>query len=97
MSPKTKGRVVYGRKVQLALRVLALAGAIGSLFCSIVIKNAAVTVIWIVRVGVSDAIRLCYVETAFNTLQASCRNFAHSLRHIYFESLFYYKASRIAG
>ena len=55
MSPKTKGRVVYGRKVQLALRVLALAGAIGSLFCSIVIKNAAVTVIWIVRVGVSNA------------------------------------------
>ncbi|GLA46089.1 hypothetical protein CBS63078_2609 [Aspergillus niger] len=56
MSPKTKGRVVYGRKVQLALRVLALAGAIGSLFCSIVIKNAAVTVIWIVRVGPAVAI-----------------------------------------
>ncbi|RAH59559.1 hypothetical protein BO85DRAFT_416791 [Aspergillus piperis CBS 112811] len=56
MSPKTKGRVVYGRKVQLGLRILALAGAIGSLFCSIVIKNAAITVIWIVRVGPAVAI-----------------------------------------
>ncbi|RAK96251.1 uncharacterized protein BO80DRAFT_468732 [Aspergillus ibericus CBS 121593] len=56
MSPKTKGRVVYGRKVQLGLRVLALIGALGSLFCSIVIKNAAATVIWIVRVGPAVAI-----------------------------------------
>lgn len=97
MSPKTKGRVVYGRKVQLGLRILALAGAIGSLFCSIVIKNAAITVIWIVRVGVSDAARLCDVELEPNSLQASCRNSAHSLRHIYFESLFDHKASRVAG
>ncbi|PYH94615.1 hypothetical protein BO71DRAFT_440905 [Aspergillus ellipticus CBS 707.79] len=56
MSPKTKGRVIYGRKVQLGLRVLSLVGAIGSLFCSIVIKNAAETVIWIVRVGPAVAI-----------------------------------------
>ncbi|GFF40870.1 hypothetical protein IFM58399_06070 [Aspergillus lentulus] len=51
MSPSTKGRVFYGRKVQLGLRVLALLGALGSLFCAIVIKNVAVTIIWIVRVG----------------------------------------------
>ncbi|PKX99057.1 uncharacterized protein P174DRAFT_447613 [Aspergillus novofumigatus IBT 16806] len=51
MSPSTKGRVFYGRKVQLGLRVLALLGALGSLFCAIVIKNVAITIIWIVRVG----------------------------------------------
>lgn len=52
MSPKTKGRVKYGRKIQLGLRVLALLGAIGSLFCAVVIKGAA-AIIWIIRVGVS--------------------------------------------
>ncbi|RHZ64440.1 uncharacterized protein CDV56_107210 [Aspergillus thermomutatus] len=51
MSPRTKGRVFYGRKVQLGLRVLALLGALGSLFCAIVIKNVAVSIIWIIRVG----------------------------------------------
>lgn len=56
MSLHTKSRVIYGRKVQLGLRVLALIGALGSLFCSIVIKNAANTIIWIVRVGVSAAL-----------------------------------------
>jgi hypothetical protein len=53
MSPYTKNRVIYGRKAQLGLRILQLIGALGSLFCAIVIKNAAATVIWIVRVGVS--------------------------------------------
>lgn len=53
MSRKTKPRVILGRKIQLGLRVLTLLGALGSLFCAIVIKNAAVSVIWIVRVGVS--------------------------------------------
>jgi hypothetical protein len=53
MSPSTKGRVFYGRKVQLGLRVLALLGALGSLFCAIVIRNVAITIIWVVRVGVS--------------------------------------------
>ncbi|RAL17779.1 uncharacterized protein BO97DRAFT_402279 [Aspergillus homomorphus CBS 101889] len=56
MSLHTKSRVIYGRKVQLGLRVLALVGALGSLFCSIVIKNAATTIIWIVRVGPAVAI-----------------------------------------
>jgi hypothetical protein len=53
MSHKTKDRVKYARSTQLALRVLTLLGALGSLFCSIVIKGAAVTVIWIIRAGVS--------------------------------------------
>ncbi|KAE8145982.1 hypothetical protein BDV25DRAFT_163419 [Aspergillus avenaceus] len=56
MSPNTKGRVLLGRKVQLGLRVLQLIGALGSLFCAIVIKNAAATMIWIVRVGPAVAI-----------------------------------------
>jgi hypothetical protein len=56
MSPSTKGRVFYGRKVQLGLRVLALLGALGSLFCAIVIRSVAITIIWVVRVGVSPQI-----------------------------------------
>ncbi|KAJ5123849.1 uncharacterized protein N7515_007674 [Penicillium bovifimosum] len=51
MSDKTKDRVKYSRATQLALRVITLLGALGSLFCSIVIKGAAVTVIWIIRAG----------------------------------------------
>ncbi|KAI9934952.1 hypothetical protein ASPWEDRAFT_175672 [Aspergillus wentii DTO 134E9] len=56
MSPKTKGRVFHGRKGQLALRVLALLGALGSLFCAIVVKNVAATIVWIIRVGPCVAI-----------------------------------------
>ncbi|KAJ5375811.1 hypothetical protein N7517_007817 [Penicillium concentricum] len=51
MSYKTKDRVKYARTSQLGLRVLTLLGALGSLFCSIVIKGAATTVIWIIRAG----------------------------------------------
>lgn len=53
MSPRTKGKVKYGRMIQLGLRVLALIGAAGSLFCAVVIKGAAV-ITWIIRVGVSS-------------------------------------------
>ncbi|RMJ23577.1 hypothetical protein PHISP_05560 [Aspergillus sp. HF37] len=50
MSPRTKGRVKHGRSILLCLRVLALVGAVGSLFCAVVIKgHAAIT--WIIRVG----------------------------------------------
>lgn len=52
MSPYTKDRVKWARIAQLTLRVLTLLGALGSLFCSIVITGAAATVIWIIRVGV---------------------------------------------
>ena len=54
MSPRTKPKVFYGRKIQLGLRILSLIGALGSLFCAIVIKNVAVSIIWIIRVGVSE-------------------------------------------
>ncbi|KAL2872769.1 uncharacterized protein BJX67DRAFT_369299 [Aspergillus lucknowensis] len=56
MSPRTKGKVFYGRRTQLGLRVLELIGALGSLFCAIVVKNIAATIVWIVRVGPSIAI-----------------------------------------
>ncbi|KAL2833052.1 hypothetical protein BDW59DRAFT_139102 [Aspergillus cavernicola] len=56
MSPRTKDKVIYGRLVQLGLRILSLLGALGSLFCAIIIKNAATTIIWIVRVGPAVAI-----------------------------------------
>lgn len=52
MSPRTKGRVKYARLTQLIFRVLALLGALGSLFCGIVIKNASTVVIWIMRIVV---------------------------------------------
>ncbi|KAL4803553.1 hypothetical protein BDV18DRAFT_145014 [Aspergillus unguis] len=51
MSPRTKPKVLYGRRIQLGLRILELVGALGSLFCAVVIKNVAASIIWIVRVG----------------------------------------------
>lgn len=54
MSPNTKTRVTVARRTQLVLRVFTLLGALGSLFCSIVINNVATTVIWIIRAGVSS-------------------------------------------
>lgn len=56
MSPRTKGRVKYARLTQLIFRVLALLGALGSLFCGIVIKNASTVVIWIMRIVPAVAI-----------------------------------------
>ncbi|KAL4879162.1 hypothetical protein BJY04DRAFT_103787 [Aspergillus karnatakaensis] len=56
MSPRTKPKIIYGRKVQLGMRVFELIGALGSLFCAIVIKNVAASIIWIVRVGPAVAI-----------------------------------------
>lgn len=53
MSPNTKKRVKTGRGIQLALRIITLLGALASLFCSVVINDVAVTVIWIIRAGVS--------------------------------------------
>lgn len=52
MSPRTKNAIVYTRRVQLALRIITLLGALGSLFCSIVMTNVAATIIWILRVAV---------------------------------------------
>lgn len=60
MSPKTKGCVLFGRRLQLGLRVLTLLGAAGSLFCSIVIKNVPASIVWIIRVGVSEASSMWY-------------------------------------
>ncbi|KAI9373850.1 hypothetical protein BJX61DRAFT_500996 [Aspergillus egyptiacus] len=56
MSPRTKSKVFYGRRVQLGLRILTLIGALGSLFCAIVIKNVASSIVWIVRVAPCIAI-----------------------------------------
>lgn len=78
MSPKTKGRVNYGRKIQLGLRFLALVGAIGSLFCAVVVKGAA-AIIWIIRVGVSlQALGRCNYT---KSVQAYRSYLTHSLRH----------------
>lgn len=64
MSPNTKTKVIVVRRTQLALRVFTLLGALGSLFCSIVINNVATTVIWIIRAGVSNTSPARLVSTA---------------------------------
>ncbi|KAJ5805311.1 hypothetical protein N7474_011198 [Penicillium riverlandense] len=51
MSPHTKTRVQYARSTQLVLRLVAFVGALGSLFCSIVMTHVPTTVIWIIRAG----------------------------------------------
>ncbi|KAJ5484161.1 hypothetical protein N7539_005957 [Penicillium diatomitis] len=56
MSSRTKNAVVYIRRVQLVLRIFAFTGALGSLFCSIVMTNVATTIIWILRVAPGVAI-----------------------------------------
>lgn len=61
MSPRTKGQVLYGRRIQLGLRVLALVGALGSLFCSIIITGLSAAIVWIIRVGVSESLPLTCV------------------------------------
>lgn len=53
MSPKTKQWVKGVRGTQLGLRCITLLGALGSLFFSIVMKDVATEVIWIIRAGVS--------------------------------------------
>ena len=54
MSPKTKVRVQWIRWIQLFLRIGALLGAMGMLFCVICIKGTPSTVGWIIRVAVSN-------------------------------------------
>lgn len=54
MSPRTKIKVKYTRLVQLFLRICALLGALGMLFCVICIKDTTVPVAWIIRVAVSE-------------------------------------------
>lgn len=51
MSPHTKSKVKYSRKVQLGLRVLALLGSLGLLFCVIAIKGTSGSLGWIIRVA----------------------------------------------
>ena len=53
MNPKAKKWIKGVRGTQLGLRSITLLGALASLFCSIVIKNADTKMIWIMRAGVS--------------------------------------------
>ena len=51
MSPNTKSKIKYSRRVQLALRVLELVGATGLLFCVIAIKGTSGSLGWIIRIA----------------------------------------------
>lgn len=74
MNPKTKDRVKYARKTQLGLRITTLLAALCSLFCSVVIKGASVTVIWIIRAGVSTEFHAVNIHFADRSslLSQSC-------------------------
>jgi hypothetical protein len=96
MSPQTKNRVNFARRTQLVLRVFTLLGALGSLFCSIVINNVATTVIWIIRAGVSDAAQTRLDLTA-NCFLAHCCNSSYSLWHLPSLSLSSEPAPRFAS
>ncbi|KAJ5923863.1 hypothetical protein N7466_008050 [Penicillium verhagenii] len=56
MNPKVKKWIKGARGTQLGLRSITLLGALASLFCAIVIKNANTTVIWIMRAGPITAV-----------------------------------------
>ncbi|KAJ5729490.1 uncharacterized protein N7483_003998 [Penicillium malachiteum] len=51
MNPRTKSWVKGVRWTQVFLRSITLLGALASLFCSIVVKDVATTVVWIIRAG----------------------------------------------
>ncbi|KIW77363.1 hypothetical protein Z517_09809 [Fonsecaea pedrosoi CBS 271.37] len=56
MPPNTRTKVVRARYVQLFLRVCALIGALGCLFCVIAINKTSATVGWIIRCAPAVAI-----------------------------------------
>ncbi len=56
MPPNTEKKVVRSRQVQLFLRICALIGALGVLFCVIAINKTTSTVGWIIRVAPAIAI-----------------------------------------
>ncbi|EXJ82643.1 hypothetical protein A1O3_06456 [Capronia epimyces CBS 606.96] len=62
MNPNTKKRVTRARQIQLFLRVCALLGALGSLFCVIAINKTSSTVGWIIRVA--PAVSICHTVYA---------------------------------
>lgn len=51
MNPNTHTRIKYSRRVQLGLRVLALFGSLGLLFCVIAIKGTSGSLGWIIRIA----------------------------------------------
>lgn len=56
MPHNTQKKVVRGRQVQLFLRICALLGALGVLFCVIAINKTSATVGWIIRCAPAVAI-----------------------------------------
>jgi len=51
MNPKTKKRVKFAWNSQRVLRVLALLGALGTVFCIVTIRKTSTAVGWIIRAG----------------------------------------------
>jgi len=78
MSPRTKQKVKYVRLVQLFLRVCALLGAMGMLFCVISINKTETTVGWVLRV----AVRSIPKEATFDLTDLSLAGCCHSAYRI---------------
>ncbi|KAK5101873.1 hypothetical protein LTS08_004332 [Lithohypha guttulata] len=66
VSPHTKGRVTAAWKSQRVLRAFALLGALGAVFCIIVLRKTSTGVGWIIRVGPALALAHTLYATYFH-------------------------------
>jgi hypothetical protein len=80
MSPNTKSRIKWARKVQLALRVPLILGAIGMLICVICVRGTKDAEGWILRLPVSDTSCSRGHQLIANIGMRRYPN--HSLRHL---------------
>ncbi|EQL38127.1 hypothetical protein BDFG_00507 [Blastomyces dermatitidis ATCC 26199] len=87
MSPKTKSRVKYTRIFQLVLRVCALIGALGVLFCVICINNIAGAAVWMIRVAPGVAILHTIYAIYHLSRSSAARTPASSASYMLFASV----------
>ncbi|PGH36748.1 hypothetical protein GX50_00408 [[Emmonsia] crescens] len=87
MSPKTKGRVKYTRIFQLILRVCALIGGLGMLFCVICINNTAGAVSWMIRVAPGVSILHTIYAIYHLSRSSAARTPASSASYMLFASI----------
>ncbi|PGH23500.1 hypothetical protein AJ80_02454 [Polytolypa hystricis UAMH7299] len=87
MSPKTKGRVKYTRFFLLGLRICALIGALGILFCVIVINKLTLPVAWMIRVAPAVSILHTLYGVYHLCRSATARTPASSASYMLFASV----------
>lgn len=90
MSPRTKSKVQNTRRVQLLLRLCALLGALGMLFCVICIKNTTSTVGWVIRIPVGlSIVKVSKSNADIMSVLGRCCYFTHDLRCLSLGSIIY--------